>query len=228
MTPTTSLVPPRRLGALLRDARLATGRDLVDLGPVCGLSVVELDDVEHGRRPLDEATLAALVEAYGVSDVGVVPARSQLVIDLDEGKIAVNRTDIAVDPAYGPDAVLTRYLALVYRLREMPLGTPLKLRDIDIEVLSTALVLSEADVDSRLHRLMGSRSDVADDQRRIRRQLLLPPVGVIIAATGLGTLVLVADRDAPPETDIGTPAVSEPRIVTDLGPGGAVEFNPPD
>ena len=221
MTPTTSLVPPRRLGALLRDARLATGRDLVDLGPVCGLSVVELDDVEHGRRPLDEATLAALVEAYGVRGVGVVP-------DLDEGKIAVNRTDIAVDPAYGPDAILTRYLALDDRLREMPLGTPLKLRDIDIEVLSTALVLSEADVDSRLHRLMGSRSDVADDQRRIRRQLLLPLVGVIIAATGLGTLVLVADRDAPPETDIGTPAVSEPRIVTDLGPGGAVEFNPPD
>lgn len=227
MTPTTSLVPPRRLGALLREARVAAGRELVELGPVCGLSVVELDDVEHGRRPLDEATLGALVEAYGVSGAGVVPARSQLVIDLDEGRIAVNRTDIDVDPAYGPDAVLTRYLALVYRLREMPLGTPLQLRDIDIEVLSTALSLAADDVDTRLHRLMGSGSDVADDQRRIRRQLLLPLVGVVIAATGLGTLVLVADRGAPPETGIGTPAIEESVVVTDLGAGGAVEFNTP-
>ena len=228
MTPTTSLIPSRRLGALLRDARLATGRELVDLGTVCGLSVAELDDVEHGRRPLDEATLSALVEAYGVSGAGVVPERSQLVIDLDEGRIAVNRTAIDVDTADGPDAVLSRYLALVYRLRGMPLGAPLALRDIDIEVLSTALILSEDDVDTRLHRLMGSGSDVADDQRRIRRQLLLPFVGVVIAATGMGTLVLVADRGAPPETDIGTPAISESLVVTDLGPGGAVEFNTPD
>jgi transcriptional regulator with XRE-family HTH domain len=236
MTPTTSLVPPRRLGALLRQARLDSGRELGELTAASGLSVVELDDVEHGRRELDESMLTALVDSYGIAAARLVPERSQLVIDLDEGRIAVNRTDVDVDPAYGPDAILTRYLALVYRLREVPLGTPLHLRDVDVDVLSGALSLETEDVDARLHRLMNRRSDVADDQRRIRRQLLLPLIGVVIAATGVGTLVLVADRDAPPvpaadvSTDAGaariaTPAIEELQVETELGAGGAVESN---
>ena len=236
MTPTTCLVPPLRLGALLRQARLAAGRELGELTTASGLTVVELDDVEHGRRELDESTLAALVDSYGIPGAGLVPERSELVIDLDEGRIAVNRADVDVDPARGPDAILTRYLALVYRLREMPLGTPLQLRDVDIDVLSIALSMATDDVDSRLNRLMGSRADVAHDQRRIRRQLLLPLAGVVIAATSAGTLMLVADRGAPPapalnvSTDLGaariaTPAVEEVQVETDLGAGGAVEWN---
>jgi transcriptional regulator with XRE-family HTH domain len=236
MTPTTSLVPPRRLGALLRQARLSSGRELGELATRSGLSIVELDDVEHGRRELDEPTLTALVDSYGIPGSGLVPERSQLVIDLDDGRIAVNRTDVDVDPAFGPDAVLTRYLALVYRLRSLPIGTPLHLRDVDLDVLSTALALGTGDIDARLHRLMDSRSDVVADQRRIRRQLLFPLVGVVIAATGVGTLVLVSDRDAKPAAEvtevtvagaarISTPAIEEVRIETDLGNGGAVEFN---
>ncbi|MEZ5244429.1 MAG: helix-turn-helix transcriptional regulator [Acidimicrobiales bacterium] len=236
MSTTTSLVPPRRLGALLRQARLAAGRELADLASGAGLSVVELDDVEHGRRDLDEPMLAALVDAYGIAGAGLVPERSQLVIDLDEGRIAVNRTDIDVDPSFGPDAILTRYLALVYRLRDLSVGTPLQLRDVDVDVLSVALSLAGDDVDARLRRLMNSGSDVAADQRRIRRQLLLPLVGVVIAATGMGTLVLVADRDAPPAAPVGvstelgaarisTPAIEIAPVQTELGAGGAVEFN---
>lgn len=238
MTPTTSLVPPRRLGTLLRRAREAAGRDLEDLRTESGLTVVELDDVEHGRRVLDEATLDALVAAYGIEGASLVPARSQLVIDLDEGRIAVDRDHVGIDPSYGPDAVLTRYLALVYRLRDLPIGTALPLRDVDIEVLATSLALADRDIESRLHRLMDRHVDVEQDQKRIRRQLLLPLVGVVIAATGVGTLVLVSDpgNQAPPApaslTDVGasriaTAAVEDPVVVaTDIGNGGAVEENP--
>lgn len=238
MAPTTTLVPPRRLGSLLRQARVASGRELADLSAVAGLSVVELDDVERGRRSLDEPTLTALVDAYGVDGAGLVPIRSQLVIDLDEGRIAVDQADVGVDPAHGPDAVLIRYLALVYRLRSMPLGTAVPLRDVDLDVLSTALSLPADDVESRLQRLMRRGSEVEADQRRIRRQLLLPLVGVVIAATGVGTLVLVSDEApapgpvAVPSSDAGaariaTAAIEEPvEIVTDIGNGGAVETNP--
>ena len=231
MDPTTTLVPPRRLGTLLRQARVSAGQELTDLTTRSGLTLVELDDIEHGRRELDEKTLIALVAAYGVEDAGIVPSRSQLVIDLDEGRLAVNRSEIDVDSSSGPDAILTRYLALVYRLRDLPLGTALPLRDVDVEVLSSALSLAGGDVEYRLHRLMDHRSDVETDQRRIRRQLLLPLVGVVIAATGIGTLVLVADRDTPTIPDAGgaridTPAIQEGVVVTDLGSGGAVEINP--
>lgn len=237
MTPTTSLVPPRRLGALLRAARETAGRELTDLTSGAGLSVVELDDIEHGRGRLDEATLAALVGAYGIEGAGLVPARSQLVIDLDEGRISVHRADVDVDASHGPDAVLTRYLALVYRLRSMPLETPLPLRDVDIDVLSTSLQLDTDDIETRLRRLMDGQTHVERDQARIKRQLLLPLVGVVIAATAVGTLVLVADRSDQPtsptaEVDVGparvaSPAIEEaPAIETDIGNGGAVETNP--
>ncbi|MEM7143442.1 MAG: helix-turn-helix transcriptional regulator [Actinomycetota bacterium] len=237
MAPTTTLVPPRRLGALLRQARVAAGLDHADLARGSGLSVVELDDIEHGRRDLDEDTLTTLVRLYGVEDAGLVPARSQLVIDLDEGRIAVNRTDLDVDPIAGPDAVLARYLALVYRLRGLSVGTKLHLRDVDIEVLSSALSLAATDVENRLHRLIADETDVHRDQTRIRRQLLMPLVGVVVAATSVGTLVLVAKTDTAGQpapsastevsTEIATPAVQEsPAAVLDIGSGGAVEENP--
>ena len=238
MAPTTTLVPPRRLGALLRQARVEKGWELVDLISRAGLTVVELDDVEHGRRDLDEATLNALLASYGIDDAELVPTRSQLVIDLDEGRIAVHRTDIDVDASFGPDAVLTRYLALVYRLRGVELGTSLPLRDVDLDVLSTSLSLESHDIESRLQRLMSGRTDVERDQHRIRRQLLLPLAGVVIAATGLGTLVLVTDDSgtsavpAAEAVDVGTeriatPAIQEASVVeTDIGNGGALEINP--
>lgn len=235
MSSTTTLVPPRRLGTLLREARVAAGLDLADLIEGTSLSVVELDDIEHGRRDLTEETLATLVRIYGVEDAGLVPARSQLVIDLDEGRIAVNHTDLDVDPLSSADAVLARYLALVYRLRGLPVGAALQLRDVDIEVLSTALELDGRDVEDRLHRLIRDESAIERDQKRIRRQLLMPLVGVVIAATSVGTLVLVAEKgqapaDTPvtsPATDIGTAGIEEPPVViSDIGNGGAVEENP--
>jgi len=228
MAPTTTLVPPRRLGTLLRQARVTAGWDLADLTTGSGLSVVELDDVEHGRHELDEATLTALIATYGVDSAGLVPARSQLVIDLDEGRIAVNQSDVDIDDSYGPDAILTRYLALVYRLRDLPLGTALQLRDVDVEVLSSSLSLASNDIEQRLGRLMSSTNDIESDQRRIRRQLLLPLVGVVIAATGVGTLILVADSAPPsPAPQIGNAAIEESgSIITDLGNGAAIEINP--
>ena len=210
---------------------MRAGEELADMRTRTGLTLVELDDIEHGRRELDEATLHALVAAYGIEDAGLLPSRSQLVIDLDEGRISVARSEVGVDSSYGPDAILTRYLSLVYRLRDLPLGTELPLRDVDVDVLAGALSLAGGDIESRLHRLMEDRADVEDDQRRIRRQLLLPLVGVVIAATGLGTLILVADSGSGPGsgsvvTSIGTPAIQEAAVVTDLGTGGAVEVNP--
>lgn len=230
MASTTTLVPPRRLGMLLREARVAAGLELAALIDGTDLSVVELDDIEHGRRELDEATLETLVRIYGIEDTGIVPARSRLVIDLDEGRIAVNHTDLEVDPLAGPDAVLARYLALVYRLRDLPVGAAVHLRDVDIEVLGNALELATEEVESRLDRLIADETSVAEDQKRIRRQLVMPLVGVVIAATTVGTLVLVTEDDdvpTPPATVIGDAAIEEaPGVESRIGNGGAIEDSP--
>ena len=207
------LVPPLRLGALLRQARTAAGLEIGELAERTDLSTMDLDEVEHGRRSIDDELLSRLIVLYGVEDAGLVPPRSHLVIDLDEGRVEVHDHGSAAiglpEPA-APDAILARYLALVYRLRELPLGTPLSLRDIDLDVLSTALHLDSHEVEHRLHRLMADEETIEHDQRRIRRRLLLPLVGVVIAATAVGTLLLVAEDDPAPAPAPAGSVVVEP------------------
>lgn len=242
MAPTT-LVPPRRLSALLRSARKSSGVELIDLVAHSSWSIVELDDIEAGRRPLDSAELEEILRLYGVEPSRLVPERSRLVIDLDEGRIAVDQADMAVlEPGgvdvHGPDAILARYLALVYRLRGLPVGTALELREVDVDVLATALALDGDEIERRLCRLIDEESVVAADQRRLMRQLLVPVVGVVVGATAVGTLILVAEDDSAPAPDAVTTvvddaaprladaAVEERSVPTDIGVGAAVEENP--
>ena len=87
---TATLVPPRGLGNLLRDARLDAGAELEDVAARAqGLSVVDLDDIEHGRRMVDDPTIEQLSALYGVSRDTLIPARARLVIDLDQGHIHI-------------------------------------------------------------------------------------------------------------------------------------------
>ncbi|MEM8704857.1 MAG: helix-turn-helix domain-containing protein [Actinomycetota bacterium] len=225
-----TLVPPRRLGGLLRQTRVAAGMELQDLATDAGLTVVDLDDIEHGRRLIDDDLLARLAALYGIERAGLLPERAQLVIDLDEGRVAIDDRDASVPGELdGADAILARYLALVYHLRELPLGTKIGLRDADVDVLAAALGMTSPEVEVRLFALMADEDTVARDQQRIRRRLLLPLVGVVIAAVSSGVLLLVADADdgdqnGPVATE--STAVSTNAIVTDIGVGGAVEVNP--
>lgn len=236
-TDTATLVPPRRLGALLRQSRLAGSITLETLATP-ELTVVDLDDIEHGRRLVDDVMLGRLVTLYGVEDANLLPARSQLVIDLDEGRVAIDDAGLDTGDFSGPDAVLARYLALVYHLRELPLGSPIALRDLDLDVLSTALEMKTEDVSERLLGLMDDEDAIARDQKRIRRRMLLPLVGVVIAAVSGGALLLVAESDEAPEPtrgaaqanttarEVAPDAAAERAVRTDIGPGGAVLENP--
>jgi len=237
-----ALVPPRRLGSLLRQARTAGGTDLEDLVTRGDFGLIDLEDIEQGRKSVDDADLARLLTLYGIEDAGLLPERSRLVIDLDGGRIAVDQVDIMVGDESDADAVLTRYLALVYRLRDLPVGTPLPLRDVDLDVLATALEIESVDVGLRLERLMRQETIVRSDQRRLRQRLLVPIAGVVVAATAAGVLVLVSQLGSDPApvdsktrttqvtTDLGSGAavVGNPgaAVVTDIGSGGAVETNP--
>ena len=235
-TDTATLVPPRRLGALLRQSRLAGSITLETLATP-ELTVVDLDDIEHGRRLVDDVMLGRLVTLYGVEDANLLPARSQLVIDLDEGRVAIDDAGVDTGDFSGPDAVLARYLALVYHLRELPLGSPIALRDLDLDVLSTALEMKTEDVSERLLGLMDDEDAIARDQKRIRRRMLLPLVGVVIAAVSGGALLLVAESEEAPEPtrgaaqanttarEVAPDAAAERAVRTDIGPGGAVLEN---
>jgi hypothetical protein len=221
------LVPPRRLGSLLRESRVAAGEELADVAARSGhLTAVDLDELEQGSRAIDDELLAEVVDIYGVDGIDLVPQRSRLVIDLDEGLISADTTQIMVDSPAEPDAVLVRYLALVHRLRGQAVGTKLKIRELDVGVLATALELDEDEIERRLHRLMGDREAVEVSERSMRRRLLVPMAGVVVAVTAVGVLLLVAEDGTGGEGSDPSPLVTNieaesPALARSVAPVGA-------
>jgi transcriptional regulator with XRE-family HTH domain len=229
-TELATLVPARRLGSLLREARIAKGLGLEDIAAHHPeFTVVDIDDLELGRRSLNDSQLKKIISAYGLDEANLLPTRSKLVIDLDEGRMAVEESEVSTDGLSGPDEILARYLAFVYHLRNMPVGSPIPLRDVDLEVLSTALEIETIDIEERLKRLMTDEEAIAKSQQRFRGRVLLPLAGVVLAACSAGVLVFVASSNdavqpnaTSTQTDVSMPAIAAPSVVTDIGTGGAV------
>jgi hypothetical protein len=156
-------------------------------------AVDELAAIEAGERALTDVDVDDLLAVYGVQASSLVPERSQLVVDLDDRALqagAARRPMAAAAPT--ADEVLATYLSLIYALRHARPGSPLTLRDADLAVLSLALELSETDIERRLHELMVDRDGaLGKGVSRVRSRLLLPVVGVVVAVTAAGTLLLV-------------------------------------
>src|SRR5437762_2794139 len=85
------LVPPVRLGRILHDARVGAGESIDGLVRRCGLAY-EGDffaAVESGKEDLDETMVRWLAALYEVKVEHLVPQRARLVIDLNEGSVAI-------------------------------------------------------------------------------------------------------------------------------------------
>ncbi len=192
------LVPPVRLGRLLGEARQSSGESLEDLVRRCGLVYEEefFGAVEEGRVELDESLVRWLTDLYGVQAGVLVPTRSRLIIDLDEGHVAVGESRFDINAA-DPDAILTNYLALVYSLRGLPVGTPIPLRHADLTVLGDALTIAQRDVSLALGRMMSLNTEaVREHARALHRRLVVPVAGILVGLTALGGLLLVRSDNA--------------------------------
>lgn len=231
----STLVPPLRLGRLLRSRREAAGRSLADLAAVAqGVSTALLEDIEAGRVDLSEDELARIAPLYEVDLAHVLPQRMQLVIDLDAGRLSVTGAEASgvLLPGDEAEQVLVRYLALLYALRGMPVGTPLPLRRLDLDVLADALVLRTDEVHDRLRDLMLRSDDrVQQSARGLRRRLVVPLAGILVAVTAAGSLLFVAEDEVPPLGGTLEPSavvtVEEPAAVeVELGDAVVAERDP--
>lgn len=224
-----AIVPPTRLGRLLRTTREERGetREQVAARLGEGATPALLADVEGGTFDLTDRDVAVLSDAYGVQTRELVPSRSRLVIDLTQGTVAAagERRAFATDD---PDEVLTRYLSLVYALRGLPAGTPVPLRDLDLAVLGQALRLGAGEVEARLVGLMQDpQQRVGTTTRDLRRRLIVPAAGLLVAVTAVGALVLVtrdgdkADAETGPVAPV---AADEPLLPAEgLIPAAVIE-----
>lgn len=163
-----------------------------------------LADIERGRMPIDDGTARVVTALYELENGPVVPERSRLVVDLDSQELAIGSAALEIGSSETDD-VLARYLSLLYILRSIEPGKELTLREPDLLVLSETLFTEIAAVERRLGELMLS-GKVDDRTRSLLRRFLLPSAGLLVAATTIGSLVIVsgglgADTMATPVSD---------------------------
>jgi transcriptional regulator with XRE-family HTH domain len=221
-----ALVPTWRLGSLLHDARERDGRTLAEYAAASDrLDASGLADLEAGARPLTDDDLAHVVALYGVDPDALVPGRTDLVVDLDENRMATaGHSQPLAGTAPTADEVLASYLSLVYTLRSTTPGTRVPLRDADLDVLARALALATPDVEQRLEGLMANPTVALKTQSRLlRARVLVPAAGILIAVTVAGALIVSSRSDqpapaAPPAvvSTLPTPVVTTvPPVVSD-------------
>ena len=205
------LVPPRRLGRLLAEARLERGLTVADVAEEIGgaLDEIEILEVETGRRALDDQDLRTLTELYGLKTSSMVPSRSRLVIDLEEGLIEADGTTAelpAAETPAGRDEVLSKYLALVYSMRGQEPGTSITLRLGDLDVLAEAFESDRRSIEDELVALMVTTPEPVKKRfRLLRGRTVVPVVGVLVATTAAGALVLTDAQESAATESAGTP-----------------------
>lgn len=223
-TATLDIVPARRLGMLLTGARSERGLGLAEVAERCGLDPADLEAIESGETPLTEDSLPAVLAAYDTTLEQLLPARKQVLLDLDQGRLLVAEEAVELQDPPTADEVLSAYLSLVYTLRHAEPGSRVVLRGFDVAVLAKALDLAEPEVTTRLEGLMASPSaEVGRLTRIFRSRLALPIAGAVVVATALGTVLVLRndERPTPPPTGVQRTEVPEPQ----LGPAATQERN---
>lgn len=223
------LVPPRRLGALLSEARSARGLTLEDVaGRSAGtFGLARLASVERGTVRVSDDEIARLAAMYGLAATRIVPARSKLIVDLDEGLLTVDGRNEATVEVPGREEVLTRYLAMVHSMRQIPPGTPVPLRLDDLDVLGRALHTGADQLRADLEALMeDSDHTVGARFGGLKAKVLLPAAGILVAFCGVGALVLVQGAAAQQSPSRQTPTVQvAPTAPTEVGTAVVQERN---
>ena len=92
------------------------------------------------------------------------------------------------------------------------------MRSPDLDALGAELRRPADEVEAQLLELMVESAAVVEPRmRRLRGRLLIPAIGLVVAATTAGVLLLVNDSDASPSTDNAATATAET-------PGAPVEI----
>ena len=190
--PSLGLLPPRRLGVLLRDARCARGFSVGEVSATLGHRVTELQLLAHeeGVRLMDDDDVRIVASLYDLRLDALFPQRCHLQIDREEGLLMVG--GLAEPIPSGRDQVLIRYLSLVYLLRGVKPGRFFVPRKTDLNVLSELFETSADGVRRDLEAVMsGAREEITGISRVLSRRLAAPGLGLLVALTSVGALLMV-------------------------------------
>ena len=215
------LLPPRGLGTLLRNSRLAAHLTPDDVSAALGhrLSSQEVAAHEQGTVVLADDDVRLLASLYGLRLDAIWPQRARLVIDRSEGVLSLGPHTERISENFNAEEVLIRYLALVYLLRGLKPGRFLVPRADDLIVLGDVLETTTNGVRRDLEGLMsGARTEIAGTSRLFGRRLAAPGLGLLVALTSASALLFMPSG---PRADHGA-AFGTPRV------GTAVVFERPN
>ena len=109
--------------------------------------------------------------------------------------------------------MLVKYLALVYSMRGQEPGSSITLRLGDLDVLAEALDSDRRSIEDELVELMVAKPEPVKKRfRLLRGRTVVPVVGVLVASTTMGALVLdIKDSSATgSDRPAATQVVEEP------------------
>lgn len=135
--------------------------------------------------------------------------RSRLTIDLDAGTVATGGRQ--VEGAHDRETVLAEYLDLVYLLRDAEPGSPVPIRQLDLEVLARELAWREEEIERELHELMlrTARDPIAIPSPRSRPWWLVA-AALVVAALAVGSVAAAqSGSDDEPESPAHEPSVTD-------------------
>lgn len=205
-----TLVPPARLAALLIEARTSVGLELsdIELAGEGRFSMGDLRQIEAGSVTLSDNELRTIARIYNVDLATVAPGRSILEIDRSEGLLIVGGNSKRFLPDDDDRKIMLRYLALVYKMRDTKPGAPLGPRDNDLAVLAEVFGCSVLDVRDQFDHLTTSAvREIQSFHGSLGWRKILPGIGVLVAITAMGGLLLTQQHNPGPVRTAATPAV---------------------
>ncbi len=188
--------PPERVGLLLAEARTRQGLRLEQVADQLDgdVDATRLMALESGAIEVSPDVFEELGRIYGVAPEDIVPPRSQLIVDLNEGYLRAGPDISLLSDGVGRKAVLNSYLEMVWELRHVDRGTVIPLRGADLKALAGQLGAAPADLESDLRRLMAS-------EHRVGRTKVLVSLGVALAVVTGGVLTFQAINDGAGEVE---------------------------
>lgn len=234
-------VSGRRLGAALREARMAAGLSRREVADRAGCTTRQVRAFERGETQPDDAQMERLAMACTRPVDTLLPARGDAPVALEDGRLHVGTAsrELATDEPLTDD-VLRSYLGALYELRDSKPGAKLPLRDRDLDALAGALGSDPDVIETRLVELMDVTREEAAAMRAalFRRRVLVPAATIALGATMVAggasliggggdhatkqATVRTDDTDASRRISIGTAAVVSVDSAVEIGDAATV------
>ena len=153
------------LGELMCEHRTSQRESMRAVSRRCELAPADIAQVELGRADLGHEALAAVVRAYAVPRTRFPVNRSEVLVDVLTGAVAVRPSQRSVDES-STDAVLLVYLELLYAKRDLDAGIEVTITSLDLDLVRLMLSTRTAEVEARIGGLVLPVRPVALKRRR--------------------------------------------------------------